>query len=492
MSLQVLGPKPYFWQWDTGQQLVVSNQECGEVHFDNGTTELAPVVQIKTNSDGIRVVDVPNILLQSAKTLKAYLFQRTESGAMTSTLYTFPVLPRPKPEDYVYTETEVLSYASLKEELDRLKKNVFDVTAKPGQMIRVQAVDDNGKPTAWEAVPWGWEETGMVELPVSGFWIAEADEAPMFVITTPLGLEVGKTYIVNWDGVEYSVVGKDLLVPSDGLMAGVWLGNQYIITRDNDTGEPFIVADIDNLEFHAEGVYGMVIPADGRSNTEFHIYGDGEVVHKLPDKYLDLDWLPTLEENAIIPEYTGVAQSDGYRAIMIIPYGGAAILSLDAGTELMMYVNDVGYPAVKTHNLDGDYIEAVDEKYVIAAWASSESSFFMTTEAGIYTVKVTTGEGNQNRLPDEFIPDSLAELPPKVQKLEENLEGQVAEVVEKYLEENPPSGGVDFKTDSTLRLENGILSVNTTNDMEQDNTLPITSAGVFATVGNIEVLLKTI
>ena len=53
-------------------------------------------------------------------------------------------------------------------------------------------------------------------------------------------------------------------------------------------------------------------------------------------------------------------------------------------------------------------------------------------------------------------------------------------------------GGVDFKTDNTLKLENGILSVNTTNDMEQDNTLPITSAGVYATVGNIEALLKTI
>lgn len=54
------------------------------------------------------------------------------------------------------------------------------------------------------------------------------------------------------------------------------------------------------------------------------------------------------------------------------------------------------------------------------------------------------------------------------------------------------SNGVDFETDDTLKLENGILSVNTTNDMEQDNTRPITSAGVYATVGNIEALLKTI
>jgi hypothetical protein len=53
-------------------------------------------------------------------------------------------------------------------------------------------------------------------------------------------------------------------------------------------------------------------------------------------------------------------------------------------------------------------------------------------------------------------------------------------------------GNVDFQTDETLTLKDGVLSVNTTNDMEQNNTLPITSAGVFATVGNIEALLKTI
>lgn len=57
----------------------------------------------------------------------------------------------------------------------------------------------------------------------------------------------------------------------------------------------------------------------------------------------------------------------------------------------------------------------------------------------------------------------------------------------------PGSGGnVDFETDETLTLKDGILSVNTTDQMAQDNTLPITSAGVYTIVGNIEVLLKTI
>lgn len=66
---------------------------------------------------------------------------------------------------------------------------------------------------------------------------------------------------------------------------------------------------------------------------------------------------------------------------------------------------------------------------------------------------------------------------------------KIAGIVKDYLEQNPPQG---FEIGENLDLQNGILSVKTTNEMMHDNTLPITSAGVFATVGNIEALLKTI
>lgn len=69
---------------------------------------------------------------------------------------------------------------------------------------------------------------------------------------------------------------------------------------------------------------------------------------------------------------------------------------------------------------------------------------------------------------------------------------QIAQAVADYLAENPVDAGVQFETDASLTLKDGVLSVNTTDQMEQDNTLPITSAGVFTTVGNIEALLATI
>lgn len=64
--------------------------------------------------------------------------------------------------------------------------------------------------------------------------------------------------------------------------------------------------------------------------------------------------------------------------------------------------------------------------------------------------------------------------------------------IKEIVEEVKKSYSGDIKTDSTLKFEDGILSVNTTDVMEKDNTLPITSAGVYTTVGNIEALLNTI
>lgn len=54
------------------------------------------------------------------------------------------------------------------------------------------------------------------------------------------------------------------------------------------------------------------------------------------------------------------------------------------------------------------------------------------------------------------------------------------------------SGGTTFTTDETLTLKNGVLSVNRAEAVEQDNTLPITSAAVYTEVGNINALLATI
>ena len=43
-----------------------------------------------------------------------------------------------------------------------------------------------------------------------------------------------------------------------------------------------------------------------------------------------------------------------------------------------------------------------------------------------------------------------------------------------------------------VSITDGKITVVTTNEATQDNTLPITSAGVYAQIGNINTLLETI
>lgn len=52
--------------------------------------------------------------------------------------------------------------------------------------------------------------------------------------------------------------------------------------------------------------------------------------------------------------------------------------------------------------------------------------------------------------------------------------------------------GVDFDVGNGLKMEGKVLSVDLAEGIEGDNTLPVSSALVFTTVGNIDALLKTI
>lgn len=69
---------------------------------------------------------------------------------------------------------------------------------------------------------------------------------------------------------------------------------------------------------------------------------------------------------------------------------------------------------------------------------------------------------------------------------------EVCDEVARELAGSGGGGGVSFTTDNTLKLVNGVLGVNTADTAEEGNTLPITSAAVASTVGNIEAILKTI
>lgn len=74
-----------------------------------------------------------------------------------------------------------------------------------------------------------------------------------------------------------------------------------------------------------------------------------------------------------------------------------------------------------------------------------------------------------------------------------SLKVKDSDPVKMTVREAVPVGGAFFDIDNeTLIMEGGVIRVNTANAVEQDNSLPITSAAVYTTVGNIGAILDTI
>lgn len=156
----------------------------------------------------------------------------------------------------------------------------IEVTAKPGQLIRVKETDENGKPTAWEAVPWGWMENTVVlpETTIDSGNLTEGFKR----VDQPVGLKVGETYIVTLNGKEYVCVAHDLGDVEPVLTGVVYLGNFH---QEDLAGndEPFcITSNSSNVQ--------ITTPSIGDVVSIKH-----EVVHKLPGNFLP-DSVPCVED----------------------------------------------------------------------------------------------------------------------------------------------------------------------------------------------------
>lgn len=101
----------FLTQWDIDRKVVISGLDGIEgvkVHFaspddDHGAYVVDPVEQ-----DGTVYADVPNILLTEPGRVDVFVYT-----TYTRVRAALMVFPREKPDDYVYTETEVLNFRKL-------------------------------------------------------------------------------------------------------------------------------------------------------------------------------------------------------------------------------------------------------------------------------------------------------------------------------------------------------------------------------------------
>ena len=116
-----------FWQWDTGQKLIVLDENVTEVHFSNRGMEHSKRKQVYTEpSTGLRVVHIPDLLLQLPKNLIAYAYASDGKGSSkTVKSVKFAVIQRPIPVDYVCGQDDAFDDIIMRLELlEALMKDV--------------------------------------------------------------------------------------------------------------------------------------------------------------------------------------------------------------------------------------------------------------------------------------------------------------------------------------------------------------------------------
>jgi hypothetical protein len=113
---RIVDGRTHFYQWDTNQQLEVLDTTITEVHFSTMVLVKALVCEVR-EENGKRIVDVPNILLQGTWDLKVY----GTCDCYTHAATIFEVKAKEKPENYVYTETEIKRYDDLEERISALE-----------------------------------------------------------------------------------------------------------------------------------------------------------------------------------------------------------------------------------------------------------------------------------------------------------------------------------------------------------------------------------
>lgn len=112
-----------FYQWDLNQKIADRNFEVGEeVHVFSLAYPEAMIVKAYSYNGEI-VIDVPNILLQKSYSIFIYRCEEDNGVFCTYAKYEFIVNQRPKPPDYVYTETEVKKWQSLEDRIYKLEQN---------------------------------------------------------------------------------------------------------------------------------------------------------------------------------------------------------------------------------------------------------------------------------------------------------------------------------------------------------------------------------
>lgn len=107
-----------FWQWDTRQKLIVLDDRITEVRFSNRNMEHSKRRPVYTDNNGVRICNVPDMLLQLPKNLIAYACIKKDDGSCSTVkAVKFAVNRQPIPTNYICEQDAVVESILMRIEL---------------------------------------------------------------------------------------------------------------------------------------------------------------------------------------------------------------------------------------------------------------------------------------------------------------------------------------------------------------------------------------
>lgn len=141
--IKVIGGNLY--QWDIGRKVKITLKNgivIDELHFSNIKSKKALVIQ-PYEEDGLLVADIPNILLQEKEMIFVHCIQHHEDGDRSICCIRLGVIPKKRPDDYIYDETETKDYGILEykineldDKVEALKKQIGDINLSELDFIK--------------------------------------------------------------------------------------------------------------------------------------------------------------------------------------------------------------------------------------------------------------------------------------------------------------------------------------------------------------------
>lgn len=190
-----------FWQWDTKQKLIVLDERITEVRFSNRNMEHSKRRPVYTDNNGLRICNVPDILLQLPKNLIAYACIKGDDGSCSTVkAVKFAVNRQPIPTDYICEQDAVVEDILMRIEL--LETLLKDINSGNKSWVKFDNIVDAAK---W-AVDSG-EPGDVIVVHLDEGWVPHVVENDKSL--TPICNCDGEMVTISLDGDDADGIPKD-------------------------------------------------------------------------------------------------------------------------------------------------------------------------------------------------------------------------------------------------------------------------------------------